>query len=240
MRPLLVIVLSFLVFGNINAVSTSRKVDPQLRFGEDIVNNTIIQIVSAIPEPLQINNLNFNLPSPIEGSIAVDSIAISGIKDLVATYIKVGLLTVSVDMTLEVPDVKVTISNYKADINLMGLLDLPSSGDINVELSGLQVGVYSSVNLSPISLKNTQFSINLEDSKFDIKGILNNKDISQFISSILSSTIAPYLNDYTALLSDVLSPIIEGVINSFLNQDSNEAKQIVKAIELINEQAKNL
>lgn len=64
------------------------------------------------------------------GSIAVDSIAISGIKDLVATYIKVGLLTFSVDMTLEVPDVKVTISNYKADINLMGLLDLPSSGDI--------------------------------------------------------------------------------------------------------------
>ncbi|XP_019869805.2 uncharacterized protein LOC109598355 [Aethina tumida] len=200
---------------------------------ENLINSTITKITSALPEIVSISKLPIAFPDEgaITGYCNISNLQITGIKNLVASYIKVEVFSMRLNMTLDLPDININLA-YDADSTLANLIPLYGAGKMNIDLENIRLTIAGGVNFTGgIALKDINVGLTLGDAVFNLHGLIDNEDFSAIISSVLTDNVAPFINDNASIISNIISPLIQTIINSILKPSSIQ-NQFIEAEQL--------
>ncbi|CAH0557090.1 unnamed protein product [Brassicogethes aeneus] len=219
MKVISSVLVAALIFGVASCNSLERERDVHLTgIFDKIINSTLNKIIEKLPELITMKDLDINFPESglIVGSANISSLSLVGINKLVASYIKVNVLNMHLNMTMDLPMVNINM-NYGADVTLADLLPLYGDGKININLEKTSLQIAGGVNMTGgISLKDISVILSMGGATFDLHGLIYNEDFSDVVSGMLTDNVAPFINNNQKVISGILSPLIETVFNSVL------------------------
>ncbi|XP_028127909.1 uncharacterized protein LOC114324301 [Diabrotica virgifera virgifera] len=214
------IVCFALVFGltNANVISEYENENVALQgIFEDILNGTINGILGKMTEPLVMNdtNLVFKEEGTLEGVANISNFKLSGLKSLVATYIKITGAS-KLNMTVKLPSVSVNFK-YNLDVLLLDLIPLYGKGVNNIEIDTISLNITGGINLSNgIKVNGIGVLLDLGTAVFNLNGLLNNPEFSALVNTALNDNFCDFVDKNAELLSKILGQIFEQIINNAL------------------------
>ncbi|XP_066155563.1 uncharacterized protein [Euwallacea fornicatus] len=239
MKLQLVFILGLAFFAELVFAVSSEVKDEKLEgVIDDIVNQTINDILAKIVEPVEIIELPLNFNSSLlSGYANITNFKLEGLKTIVASYINVQVLNMALDAIINVPSFKI-VTDYDMNVTIGKLIPFYGEGSISVAIHNINISLGGQANLTDgISLNNVTVSFTLGDATFDLHGILNNEELSLLISDVLNDVVVNFINGHTQLISNLISSIAEELINSILNGGGNstevvQLKQTIEEIQL--------
>ncbi|CAG9766518.1 unnamed protein product [Ceutorhynchus assimilis] len=208
---------------------------------DDIVKKIIINLVASLPKTIEVPHLPISLNETklITGSVDIANLTLSGLKELVATKIKVNILTLALQATLEVPKISF-FTNYDADVSVLGKIPVFGNGNISANIDKMLLNIGGKAKFtSGLSLSNVTVSFTLGNTtKFSVIGLLDDDKLSTLLTESLNDDLVSFLNDNETLISNVISPIAGELINAILNRKKQESLADFNFEELLDEIAK--
>ncbi|XP_049822268.1 uncharacterized protein LOC109598356 isoform X2 [Aethina tumida] len=182
---------------------------------EKLINSTFNNLIAGTPEDISI--LNFNIPFNshiVRGNISYDTLYVTGMKGLVASYIKVNILNMHLNMTILLPSLKVSLGKYNVDLNVTGHR-IHRTGDVNFELLNSELTINSKVSfINGISLKD--ISVTPQLGTFGISCLPFKEIKSKIISEFVNTNLVPRINKKVETIAKINSSILEEIINAIL------------------------
>jgi len=141
--------------------------------------------------------------------------------------------------TIQIPHIKVD-TNYVANTDFIKFLPLYGNGTVSVFLKNIELLVLGKVNITNgLSISNSNISFSVDDTTFDLQGLLDDEVFSHILSLTLTEIVAPFIKENREEISQIISPIAEKIINAILKGDS-KSTDLVKLSEAINIDAMKL
>ncbi|KAL1513205.1 hypothetical protein ABEB36_002643 [Hypothenemus hampei] len=202
---------------------------PRGDFISDLINETIVELLKNISDPISIDNLNLTFTNEsFNGFLNISKFNLLGIKNLVATNLTVqNLLTL--DVVMQIPSIQLN-THYDMDLEVLKLIPLYGDGTLSVTLDSLNLHIAATlVNIVPITLDNLTVGFTMTNAEFFISNLLNNTDFSTLVNDVLNKNVVNFINSNQDLISNVLGPILQDIVNSIFNGNSTIAldKQVL-------------
>ncbi|KAJ8982504.1 hypothetical protein NQ317_018544 [Molorchus minor] len=197
--------VAFALFGVLHAAPAA---DDDLA---DKVQKIIDQVLSGLPASVGVKGLDLSIPenSVLNGNISIEEISLSGIKDL-ETKLTYSPDTSKLDFTLNHKDIALVI-DYT--VELEGLFNAEHHLSIHVDLVNLKNEGYAVVDEAANEVSDLSLLLTLDESNFDIKGLLNNDELSKELSDILTKNVAGVVDAINPILAPYFSTILKDIIN---------------------------
>ncbi|KAJ8940028.1 hypothetical protein NQ314_010859 [Rhamnusium bicolor] len=217
MKFLAITVFVFTI-GSINAVPTS-VIDKQNL--ADTVKGVIDTVLDFIPETLELTDIPFVIPDNklLTGTVTINKISLSGIKSPNIETITYDDEMSRLDYELNFEDVHTEVH---VTLDLKGLIPITNHFSIIIDLLNLDGRGYASV--SPADSKTvTDFSIliGLEKVVADVKGLLDNDELSQQLSDFISENGAEAVVAFLENIAPDIRSSFQDLVNSPVNINVN-------------------
>ncbi|XP_018561330.1 uncharacterized protein LOC108903586 isoform X2 [Anoplophora glabripennis] len=210
MKTFVTVIFFIAIFGNINCVPLKKDVDLAEK-----IRMAIEKMIAVIPDSIAIKDVDIKIPSNIliNGDFNITEISISGLKNLNIETLTFDESKGQLDYVFNFVDI---ITIVETDLHMTGLVKFDHPLSVHVDFKDFKTKGHALLAEDRKSVEDFKILINLGESDFDIKGLVNNDKLSKDVSKFLTENVAKIIDEIAPVVSPAVSEIIKIAINVIL------------------------